>query len=390
MKVANNNTSYQFKRLFEPLQIKKVKLRNRIVFPAILTNYATPDGFVTPGLIRFHEERAEYTGVSIVEVVSVRPRGGISINQLYAHDDKYVPGLAKLAKAIKAKGAAAVLQVGDIGARAGSLGGPADPVAPSKITLGPQEARELSGDEVKGLVIAHAEAGRRAFEAGFDGVEFHAAHLYLISEFLSPFTNKRTDDYGGSVENRARFLLEIIKATKERVPEDFLIFCRINAFENFEGCIEMKDVKTIAQLLEHSRIDVLDVSGICQKLTMRHEEKEFDWFTSTCPRDWPEGHEIKYAAGVKKTVKIPIITVGKIFSPQLAENILLLKQSDLIAMARALIADPELPRKLLEGRDRDILRCREDFRCLRSLGERKPLACIVNKRLPPEDINTRI
>jgi len=120
---------------------------------------------------------------------------------------------------------------------------------------------------------------------------------------------------------------------------------------------------------------------------MKYEGKEFDWFTSACPRDWPEGHEIKYAAEVKKAVKIPTATVGKIFSPQLAENILALHQADLIAMARALIADPELPRKALEGRECNILRCREDFRCLKSLGERKPMVCVVDKYLPPENID---
>jgi 2,4-dienoyl-CoA reductase-like NADH-dependent reductase (Old Yellow Enzyme family) len=120
---------------------------------------------------------------------------------------------------------------------------------------------------------------------------------------------------------------------------------------------------------------------------MKYEGKEFDWFTSACPRDWPEGNEVKYAAVVKKAVNIPTATVGKIFSPQLAENILALQQADLIAMARALIADSELPRKAFDGREYDILRCREDFRCLKSLGERKPMACVVDKHLPPNNID---
>jgi 2,4-dienoyl-CoA reductase-like NADH-dependent reductase (Old Yellow Enzyme family) len=390
MKATNQTTNCEFKRLFEPLQIKKVRIRNRIVFPACATAYATSDGFVSQGLIRFHELIASHVGLDIVEATLVRPKGGSGINQPHAYDDKYIPGLAKLAQAIKAKGATTVLQLGDMGARAGSqVGGviEANPVAPSRITLGPREARELSVREIKEIVAAFAEGARRASEAGFDGVEFHGAHLYLIGEFLSPFANKRTDEYGGDVENRARFLLEIIKATKERVPEGFLVFCRINMFEPFEGGIEMKDVKAIAQLLEQAGIDLLDVSGICQKLPIEYEGRQWVWFTSACPRDWPEGHEIKYAAQIKKTIKIPMISVGKIFSPQLAENVLELGQSDLVAMCRALIADPDLPQKVLEGRDRDILRCKEDFRCLKSIAQLKPMGCVTNKSLPPAGVD---
>jgi 2,4-dienoyl-CoA reductase-like NADH-dependent reductase (Old Yellow Enzyme family) len=376
-----------FKRLFEPLEIKKVKLRNRIVFPAIVTNYATAEGFVTKGLIAFHEARAEQVGLSVVEMATVRANGGLSPYHVQVNDDKFIPGLAKLAKAIRGKGAASILQIGDGGARDGTLGAVADPVAPSRLTFGPKEARELSVKEIKELVSAYAQAARRASEAGFDGVEFHGAHYYLISEFLSPFTNKRTDAYGGSVENRARFLLEITEATKANVPKDFLVVARINAFEMFDGGMEIGEIIKIAQLLERSGIDILDLSGICQKLPMKYEGKEFDWFTSTCPRDWPEGHEIKYSQQVKRAVKTPTITVGKIFSPQLAENILELKQADLVAMARSLIADPELPRKILEGKDREIIRCKEEFRCLKSLGDRKPMACVADKRLPPKDLN---
>ncbi len=390
MKPNDAKTGYEFKELFKPLQIKKATLRNRIVFPAIVTNYATSEGFVSQGLISYHEAIAKYVGLSIVEASLVRPGGGLGLNETHAYEDKYIPGLAKLAQAIKAEGAIAVLQLVDAGARAGTFGAISgvDPVAPSRIVLGPREARELSVGEIKELVIDFAEAARRAFNAGFDGVEFHGAHLYLISEFLSPFSNKRTDEYGANVENRSRFLLDIIRATKERVSEDFLILCRINMFELFEGGIEMKDVIEIVKLLEHTGIDILDLSGLCQRLRMTSEGREFDWFTSTCPRDWPEGHEIKFTVQVKRITKIPVITVGKIFSPQLAENILELKQADLIAMARALIADPELPRKVFEGKDRDILRCREDFLCLRSLGQQKPVKCAVNKFLPPPNIET--
>ena len=370
-----------FTRLFEPLQIKKTVLRNRIVFPAVVTKYTSPEGFVTQGLVRYHQARAEQVGLTVTELSLVRAKSGVS-QHLHVYDDKYIPGLSKLAQAIKSKGAAAVLQLCDCGARAGSLGAVADPIAPSKMRLGPVEARELSVEEIKTLVMAFADAARRGFEAGFDGVEVHAAHFYLISEFLSPYCNKRTDGYGSSLENRARFLVEIMEQIKKRVPKDFLILCRINAFET-EGGLNMEEVIQIAQLLEQVGVDALSLSGLCQRIIAERLGKKFDWFTSTCPSNWPEGHEIKYAVNVKRAIKAPVIVVGKIFSPQLAENILELQQADLIAMARALIADPEWPRKVAEGRDREIARCKEDLKCLGS----HPMKCIVNKSLPPQDID---
>ena len=220
----DNGTNFPYEKLFEPFHIKNVRLRNRIVFPAVYTNFGTNEGCVSRGSIAFHEARAAHVGTHVVEATLVRPMGGIGENQLRAYDDRYIPGLAKLCRAIKAKGAAAVLQIGDIGARAGTMGAVADPVAPSRITLGPKEARELTVGEIRELVAAHAEAASRAAEAGFDGVELHGAHLYLIGEFLSPFTNRRTDAYGGSVENRTRFLLEIIEAIKAKGLKNFLLW----------------------------------------------------------------------------------------------------------------------------------------------------------------------
>ena len=389
MQTLKNKTSepYQFRRMFEPFPIKGLTLRNRIVFPAILTNYARSDGFVTKGLIHYHEERAEHVGMNIVEVSMVRPKAGLSTRQIHIYNDKYIPGLTKLAQAIKEKGAAAVIQICDFGARAGSFGADADPVAPSPTRLAPKKARKLSVDEIRQFVVAFSEAARRAHEAGFDGVEIHACHMYLISQFLSPYINKRKDEYGGSSENRARILLEIIEATKKRVPEDFLILCRIDLFEPFEGGSTLGEVIERAQLLEKAGIDILDLSGICQKVTFNQGGENFDWFTTGCPTNWPEGHMIKYAAKVKEAVNVPTVAVGKIFSPQLAENILELGQADLVATARSLIADCKWPLKVREGRDREILRCKEDLKCLRSLSMDQPMSCAVSKSLPPKEID---
>ena len=384
--MMDNGTNFPYEKLFEPFHIKNVRLRNRIVFPAVYTNFGTNEGCVSRGSIAFHEARAAHVGTHVVEATLVRPMGGIGENQLRAYDDRYIPGLAKLCRAIKAKGAAAVLQLADMGLKAGFAGIKSDPVAPSKTVIGPLKARALDPDEIREVVRAFGEAAQRAHAAGFDGVEIHAAHLYLISEFLSPVYNKRTDAYGGSIHNRTRFLIEIIDAVKNRAPDDFLVFCRINTFENFEGGMGMEDVKTISKLVEAAGVDVLSLSGICRKIIIQKEGKDYEWDTSTFPRDWPEGNAIKYAIEIKNSVKIPTIAVGKIFSPQLAENILQLGQADLIATARTLIADPEFPKKILEGREDEIARCKEDGRCLRCLGLGKPMSCVMDRSLPPENI----
>jgi 2,4-dienoyl-CoA reductase-like NADH-dependent reductase (Old Yellow Enzyme family) len=155
-------------------------------------------------------------------------------------------------------------------------------------------------------------------------------------------------------------------------------------FSPFEGDTTIEDTIKIAPLLEKAGIDLLDPSGACQKITKVVGGKKYDHLTSTCPPNWPEGHEVKFVAQLKKAVKIPVIVVGKIYSPQLAENILELEQADLVALGRSLIADPGWPRKVREGREREIMRCKEDLKCLRVGG---PIQCVVNKSLPPEGID---
>lgn len=186
------------------------------------------------------------------------------------------------------------------------------------------------------------------------------------------------------MKNRAKFLVDIIRVTRERAPADFLISYRISMFSQYGEVEAIEGVIDTVRLLEEAGFDVLGPSGDCQKISKIVEGRKYDHITSTCPPHWPEGHEVKYAINLKKSLKIPIIVVGKIFSPQLAENILELKQADLVALGRSLISDPEWPLKVFEGREKDIRRCREDLRCLRRGG---PIQCLANKSLPPEGVD---
>ncbi len=371
-----------FGHVFEPLKVKgRTALRNRLVFPAIVTGYATREGFVTRGLIDYHGARASHVGMDITEVTLIKEQGGVHSNHLGAYDDKLIPGLAKLAGAIKAKGAAAVLQLSDMGAKRARI----EPVAPSRLAagvLGPTEARELTRAEIKDFVIAFADAARRAREAGFDGVELHAAHMYLISQFLSRFTNRREDEYGGSIENRARFLLEIVDAVRERLREDSLVICRINGAEYYENGVTIEEAVEISKLLEKRGCDIISASCLVQTKTVPQEGHKMGWTTSVPLKGAEPGCYVWIAEAVKKAVTTPVIAVGKIWTLAFAEELLRQGKADLIAMGRQLIVDPDAPIKELRGRADEIKHCKEDLLCLSGVADR-PMRCAVNKSLPP-------
>ena len=379
-------TNGNYKHIFEPLQIKNVTLRSRIVCLPIGTMY-TQNGFVTPGLIEYHRARAAKVGLDIVDATGIREKGLAGINDLSVWHDKFIPGLAKLAEAIKSEGAVALLQIVDSGAKAGSFDGDSDPVGPSALPagdIGLHDSREASVDEIGQLVANFGEAARRVYEAGFDGVEIHAAHMYLISEFLSPFTNKRTDSYGGTLENRARFMLEVIKSVKEHVPEDFLVSIRINGSEPFENGITPEQAGVIARLAEKAGCDIISVSAMLLKQMTKGGRIRYE--TPPTPfKEHEEGYFAPIAAEVKKAVSVPVITAGKIFSLKLGDKLLGEGKADLIGYGRSMVADPDFIVKELEGREDEINRCKEDSLCVLSISENKPLRCAANRALPPEN-----
>jgi 2,4-dienoyl-CoA reductase-like NADH-dependent reductase (Old Yellow Enzyme family)/thioredoxin reductase len=342
-------------RLFEPARIGQMMVKNRIVMPAMGTDFGTQDGFVSPRLVDYYEERAKGgVGLIIVENTSVDyPRGKAAPNQISIDHDKYVEGLSELARAIKRGGARAAIQLEHGGRDASSAITGRQPVGPSaSLSQAGEPVKELSAVEIEELVKRHAEAAVRAKKAGFDGVEVHGAHGHLLAQFLSPSLNQRGDQYGGSLENRARFLLEVIRACRAAVGPDYPLWCRINAAEyGVEPALDYAQAAQVARWAEEAGVDAVSVSAYGYGAQ----------FATLCPG--VPGFHLAGAAQVKSNVSVPVIAVGRIL-PEVGEWALREGIADMVAMGRALIADPYLPKKALEDRLQDIVPCIGCLECL--------------------------
>ncbi|MEM1514441.1 MAG: FAD-dependent oxidoreductase [Candidatus Bathyarchaeia archaeon] len=360
-----------FYNLFKPGKIGKLELRNRIVMPAVHLGYAE-NGFVTDRLINFYVERAKGgVGLIIVGGCTVHPLGIISHSMIAIYDDKYIDGLRRLVRSIKNYGDIKVgAQLFHAGRYALSSIIGDQPVAPSPIAsrLTGETPRELSVDEIKILEADFAKAARRAVDAGFDLIEISAAGGYLISEFLSPLTNKRTDNYGGSIENRTRFLLEIIELIKEEIGKDFPVICRITLDEFIPGGNTVEETKVIAKCLERAGVDAIDT------LEGWHESPR-PLITYHVPR----AGFIYLSHEIKKILSIPVIAGTRVNTPEIAEEILREGKADFIRICRPLIADPEFPKKAYEGRIEDIRPCIAcNQGCLDRIFMDKDVTCLVN------------
>jgi len=366
-------------KLFEPTKIGTMKLKNRIVMPAMDTNYSSEDGFVTRRLMNYHVERAKGgVGLIIVEGAFVELRGKGSIRQLAVDNDNKISGLEELASAIQANGARATLQLFHGGRQSHSSIIGTQPVSASEVfcRMTQETPRALTVEEIQDVIEAFAEGARRTEAAGFDAVEIHGAHGYLINQFLSPLTNKRTDKYGGDLEGRTRFLLEILELTRDKVDSDFPILCRINGDDYIEGGLTLEETKKIAQILEAAGVDALHVSGGIYDSPVP---------VTTGPMALPRGNMVHLAMEIKKVVNVPVIAVGRINDPELAETILQERKADLVSMGRALLADPELPMKTAAGALGDIRKCTACDECIARLFFNENIACSVNAALGMEE-----
>jgi 2,4-dienoyl-CoA reductase-like NADH-dependent reductase (Old Yellow Enzyme family)/thioredoxin reductase len=314
-------------------------------------------------------------GIIITEATCVDSSvGRLAPRQNLIDSDKFIPGLRKLAEAIQLPGAKAMLQLFHAGRRASSLITGRQPVAPSPIpNHWGDRPRELTVPEIAEIVTHFADGAERALKAGFDGVEIHAAHSYLISQFLSPLYNQRRDAYGGSIQNRARLLVEIIAAIRERVGSDYPVWCRISGAEYAvsgqitlaKGGITLDETLDVARLAEEAGVDALHISASHIGRVRMH------------PMAWPPGVMVPLVEGIKDVVSIPVIAVGRI-PPELGEQVLQEGKADLIAMGRALIADPHLPRKLESGRPEDVIPCIYCWMCLETVDRKEGACCPVN------------
>lgn len=341
----------QLKKLLEPTHIGRMKLKNRLVSAPMLMNYASQDGFVTSQLLDFYETLAKGgPGLIIGEGTCVEaPRGRVRDYQLVLDDDKFIPGLKELVRVVERHGAQLAIQLMHSGPNSELRITHMQRVGPSPLSSPVfPSARELSISELKDIAVKFGNAAERAKRTGFAGVEIHAGHSYLIAPFLSSATNKRSDNYGGSLENRARFLMEIYQAVREAVGRTFPVWCRINGKEfGTENGLTIEESQSIAVMLEKAGADaiVLSCGGT----------GKYAGYSSGIMYD-PPGNLVHLAEAIKTKVRMPVIAVGKL-DVQLAETVLQEGKADLVAIGRGLLADPDLLKKAIAGKLEDIRPC---------------------------------
>lgn len=358
--------------LFSPGKIGTLEIKNRIIMPPMLVGMGSTDGFVTDQMIAYYEERAKgHPGMIVVEATGFRP-GGVGRCFVYyidAGEDKYLPQLTKLADTIKKYGVRAAIQFGDGGRETRrSLTGE-QPIAPSAIATRKRETpREMTKDDIKWIIEMIANTAKNVQKCGFEGIELHGAHVYMLSQFLSAATNKRTDEYGGSVENRCRIVVEAIQAIKQTIGQNFPVWVRFNVQEYYtpDG-IDINQSMQIAQILEKAGSDAISLSS-----------GDSHYVRSMAGFYIEPGYLLPKAAKIKSVVKVPVIAVGRL-TAQMGEEALKAKQADFIAIGRGLIVDPLLPDKAKEGRFEDIAPCIACLQCSnRAIMRDAPTTCTVN------------
>ena len=392
------------RRLLSPGRIGSMELRNRMVLAAMGSNFATADGFCTERLIAYYETRARGgAGLLVLETsAACFPNGSTMPNTVAFSDDRYLPGLSELASRVKKHGAKIVAQLNHGGkmAQEDTAAGRPIPV-PSPLqrsasdmfhvltrkeignfikAAGPDgkgpQYYEMTKADIADTVSQFTDAALRAQQAGFDGIELHAGHGYLLASFLSPYTNKRDDNYGGSRENRARFLTELIQSIRQAAGTDFPILVRLDAMEyRTEGGITPQDCAVTAALCEAAGADCIDVSAYGN---VAHAIA----FTEA-PLVHEPGGFIDFTRQIKQAVNIPVIGVGRI-EPELAERHIAAGDFDYLAMGRKLLADPDLPNKLAAGKPERIRPCIYCYICVSQIFINQPMVCAVNHSMGRE------
>ncbi|WP_302953955.1 bile acid Fe-S flavoenzyme BaiCD [Faecalitalea cylindroides] len=338
-----------FEHLLSPIKIRGLELKNRIILPAMGTRMASEKGEITDRLIAYHAARAKGgCGLNIVEVAAVH-RPSSPAHFVWICEDSLIEGHKKLTDAIHENGGKAGIQLWQ-GGLAVSMDPSAQILLPSDMNLGQYTIPGITLEQIKEIVFCYGQAARRAVEAGYDCIEFHLAHNYLPHSFLSGGLNHRTDEYGGSFENRCRFPLEVIDAIRNNIPEDMPLFIRIDAHDDFlEKGLTIEEVIDFCNIAKNHGVDVLDVSrgNILTAATIYEVP----------PIDVPQGFNIENASRIRKETNMLTIGVGRINHEDFAEKLLAEDKVDMVVMGRAQLADPELVNKLKEGRTQDIIHC---------------------------------
>lgn len=362
-------------------KIGNVEIKNRMVMAAMGDLIANPDGTVSDAAIAYYGARSKGgIGLIITGIVRINDTDGAAgPNQLSLADDKYIPRFKLLVDEVHKYGAKIFPQIQHSGRQGIAMFTGNDYVlAPSAIpsAITKQPTRALTIEQIHQLVGQFGDAARRAMEAGADGVEIHAAHGYLINQFLSPFSNKRTDEYGGSFENRMRFLLEIMRDVRAKTQNKIPITVRISADEFLSDAgipmpyIDISEGIKIAKAIEAEGVEAINVScGTYESMNKAIE-----------PISYPQGWRKDFIKAVKDEVSVPVIAVAKLREPQVAEELLQQGVMDFAAFGRPLLADPDFPIKAIEGRDDDICKCISCLFCFEELNKGSHVVCAVNPR----------
>jgi 2,4-dienoyl-CoA reductase (NADPH2) len=370
-----------FPFLFSPIRVNGMVLKNRIVMTAMHLGY-TPQGEVTDQLVEFYAERARGgVGLIVVGGCPIDEFGGM-VGMIALHHDRFIPGLQRLTATVKGSGAKIAAQLYQAGryTHSAMIGG-RKPFSASAVRsrLTGEIPRALELEEIPGVQDKFAEAAVRAQEAGFDAVEILGSAGYLICQFLSPITNLRNDRYGGSLENRMRFGLEVVEKVRRAVGPDYPVIIRLAGNDFMEGSHTNREAAIFAPELEKTGIDLFDVTG--------------GWHETRVPQltmHVPPAAFAYLAQGIKSAVKAPVIASNRINDPRLGEEIIRCGEADMVTMARALIADPDLPNKTGDGRESLIYHCIGcNQGCFDRIFQLRPVTCLVNPRAGMES-DTRV
>lgn len=327
--------------LNKELKTEKITLKNRLVMPPMATAKSEEDGKINKALLDYYDEKSKggYISLIIIEHSFITKEGKANPNQLSIGNDSLVDSLKELSDIIHRNGSKTVMQINHAGSATSEaitgmkIVGPSAIENPSKNTG--EIPKELSKEDIKILVKEFKEAAIRVKNAGFDGVEIHSAHGYLLSQFLSPITNKRTDEYGGDIKGRIKIHLEVIKAVREAVGEDFPVLLRLGAADYMDGGLTIEESVVASEEFEKAGVDIIDISGgLCRY---------------TIPGVTEPGYFAPLSKAIKEKVKIPVIVAGGITEVENAEKILSEEKADLVGVARAILKDSHWAKNAIES-----------------------------------------
>ncbi|RJQ68467.1 MAG: FAD-dependent oxidoreductase [Desulfobacteraceae bacterium] len=360
--------------LLSPITVRNLEIPNRAVLPPMGTGLCNRDGTVSEAQLAYMQRQASGgAGLLISEITAVHPSGLVIAAQTGAWDDRFIPGLKRLAGVMHSSGGRAAMQLHHAGRESYYLLKKGKAIGPSAIpsSVYRQAPREMSLEEIEEIIAAFGTAAARAKQAGFDAVEIHGAHGYLLTQFLSAVSNQRTDRYGGNFADRARFAIEVVRSVRRNVGEDFPILLRLSAEEYIKNGYTVDDVVTILPALTQAGVDVIHASigthGSPAGIT-------------SAPPEFESGFNVWRAEKIKKASGVPVIAVGRFNDPRVADRVIASGAADLVAFGRQQLCDPDFLEKAKKGRYEDIricIACNQG--CIeREMFEGKSVRCAIN------------